>query len=423
MAEQYIPQRSQNASQALPPRQVNGTVVYRPTPVIVHQHTPNDQVRDGNRPAISDYGRSDYARIVPRHSEVSVRRSSHALPGAVSVINPSRAASSNASENNLVQLLLFSTVSQQIKKLSGRDGLERAKDYFREFEGLTRAWDDGQRIDLLGMKVVDSARLAFESYEKDVSQPSFAEAKQAILDALAVEDNRKVGAWTDLKNLQQTEKETVTEFGTRVKQTVRDAMGHMQSSSQLEELNKKYFIDGLRDINIRRTIAAQQERARYTDLIRDGALIERSCPPEVPRQLQARATTPASNSSRSSGAYQGSGGYYSGYIAPRRNYGNLNANNNGGNQPYTQRPYTQNSQNRVGYAQQNNGYRQYNGSNQRQGWQNNNFQRNNFQRPPAQNAGQQPNLTGGNSVRQAQNFQFPRSPSWQGAVNTGSTSQ
>ncbi|KAH7697280.1 hypothetical protein AAVH_35638 [Aphelenchoides avenae] len=110
------------------------------------------------------------------------------------------------------------------------------------------------------MKVVDSARLAFEAYEKDVSQPVFAEAKQAILDALSVEDNRKVGAWTDLKNLQQTEKETVTEFGTRVKQTVRDAMGHMQSSSQLEELNKKYFIDGLRDMGIRPSLAAQLER-------------------------------------------------------------------------------------------------------------------------------------------------------------------
>lgn len=99
---------------------------------------------------------------------------------------------------------------------------------------------------------------------------------------MSAEDSRPISAWNDLKHLQQKPFQSVAEFGRLVKQTINKALGDSLSAAQLEGFCKNYFVDGLRDVGIRRALAGQQERARYTDLVREGALIERSCPTETP---------------------------------------------------------------------------------------------------------------------------------------------
>lgn len=188
----------------------------------------------------------------------------------------------SASENKLTELLLRGTVSSQIPNLSGLQGVSATKDWFRQFEGLTDGWTEGQRMNLLGLKAIQSARLSFEAYENESITPLYWEAKRAILETVAAEDSRPISAWNDLKHLQQTPVQSVADFGRHVKHTVNKALGDSLSSTQLEGFCKNYFIDGLRDMGIRRALAGQQERSRYTDLVREGALIERSCPTELP---------------------------------------------------------------------------------------------------------------------------------------------
>lgn len=107
-----------------------------------------------------------------------------------------------ANQSKLTELLLRGTVSSQIPNLSGLQGVSTTKDWFRQFEGLTDGWSDAQRMNLLGLKSVQSARLSFEAYENDAITPVYWEAKRAILNAASAEDSRPISAWNDLKHLQ-----------------------------------------------------------------------------------------------------------------------------------------------------------------------------------------------------------------------------
>lgn len=75
------------------------------------------------------------------------------------------------SENKLTELLLRGTMSSQIPNLSGLQGVSTTRDLFRQFEGLTDGWTDAQRMNLLGLKAVQSARLSFEAYENETLTP------------------------------------------------------------------------------------------------------------------------------------------------------------------------------------------------------------------------------------------------------------
>ncbi|KAH7705903.1 hypothetical protein AAVH_26880 [Aphelenchoides avenae] len=125
-------------------------------------------------------------------------------------------------------------------------------------------------MNLLGLKVVESARLTFEAYENVALSPVYWKAKRAILDAISAEDSRPISAWYDLKTLQQKPFQSVTDFGRHVKYTVNNALGDSLSAMQLECFCKNYFIDGLRDGGIRRALTGQQERVRYSDMVRKG---------------------------------------------------------------------------------------------------------------------------------------------------------
>lgn len=160
-----------------------------------------------------------------------------------------------------------------LKVLTGTEGPEGTRRYFRQFELMTRDWSPSEKLDALSVKLEGRAYLVFSSMPSHM-QGSFEAVKSELLERLANEEPKRVRKLADLMSGKpRATNESIAAFGERILQLVRDACDSDCPASQIDELCKAYFVNWVNDRDLIPSLTEKRDSMEFRKLVDHAAAL------------------------------------------------------------------------------------------------------------------------------------------------------
>lgn len=96
-------------------------------------------------------------------------------------------------DNRVAQALVH------IRELQGNEGPDSVRTWFQEFELVTKRWSDSERLEAMGLKLQNRARIVFLSLPSEVRM-SYASVREELLSRLANDEQGRTSSMVDLLN-------------------------------------------------------------------------------------------------------------------------------------------------------------------------------------------------------------------------------
>jgi hypothetical protein len=165
-------------------------------------------------------------------------------------------------------------LQQSLPKLSGSEGRTKVDGYFKGFEIATKGWNSERRATLLANKLIGQAKIIYEGLSH-IDREDYIKIRTAITRINNNDQSTRISAQNKLlKGINLNREENLREYGMRVLGIVRDASVVGTIDATVEDWATTYFLDGIKNRNIRSSLVLIRDSLNFFQLIDKAAALE-----------------------------------------------------------------------------------------------------------------------------------------------------